>query len=106
MIDIILPVPGIDGCVITNRIRKRVNNEIFVSTEAEAVNRAAFDLALKSLRTMPYIDQVSTDDADPEDQSKQSDYDKSLEKLVTALSMKYRFVEGLTCQYMPFASVL
>ena len=93
MVDIILPVPGIDGCVITKRIRKRVNNEIFVSTEAEAVNRAAFNFALEASRAMPYIDQVSTDDDDPAGQSEQSDYDKSLEKLVTALSMKYQFVK-------------
>lgn len=93
MVDIILPVPGIDGCMITKRIRARASSDSFVSTAANEVNMAAFDLALMSSRTMPYIDQVSTDDDDPADQSEQSDYDKSLEKLVTALSMKYQFVK-------------
>lgn len=93
VVDIILPVPGIDRCMITKRARTRASTDSFVSAAANEVNMAAFDLALKSSSTMPYIDQVTTDDDDPADQPEQSDYDKSLEKLVTALSTKYQFVK-------------
>ena len=79
MIDIALPLPGIDQCVITKSIRKRIERDLFVSATAREVNRAAFDMALDASRTIAFMDQVSTD--------------KSLEKLVTALSMKYQFVK-------------
>lgn len=93
MVDIILPVPGIDGCMITKRVRTRASCDSFVSAAAKEVNMAAFDLALKSLRTMPYIDQVSTDKEEPAAQSEQSDYDKAVNKLTDALSKKYNFIK-------------
>lgn len=93
MVDIILPVPGISGCMITKRIRARASTDSFVSTAANEVNMAAFDLALKSLRTMPHIDQVSTDKEEPADKTEQSDYDKAVNKLTNALSMKYNFIK-------------
>lgn len=93
MIDIALPLPGIDQCVITKSIRKRIERDLFVFATAKEVNMAAFNMALDASRTIAFIEKVSTDKEEPVDQSEQSDYDKSLEKLVTALSMKYQFVK-------------
>lgn len=93
MIDIVLPLPGIDACSITKRISKRIERDLFVPATAREVNRAAFNIALDASRTIAFIDQVSTDEEEPATQLEQSDYDKSLEKLVTALSMKYQFVK-------------
>lgn len=93
MVDIILPVPGIDRCMITKRIRARASTDSFVSAAANEVNMAAFDLALTSSRTIPYIDQISTDDDDPVDQPECSDYDKAVNKLTNALSKKYNFIK-------------
>ena len=93
MIDIVLPLPGIDTCSITKRISKRVERDVFVSATAREVNRAAFNIALDASRTMPYIDQVSTDEEGPATQPDQSDYDKAVNKLTDALSKKYNFIK-------------
>lgn len=93
MIYIVLPLPGIDECVITKRIRKRVNCDLFVSATAREVNRAAFNMALDASRTIAFIEQVSTAKEALSDQSEQTDYDKAQAKLTDALSKKYNFIK-------------
>ena len=93
MIDIVLPLPGIDACSITKRISKRVERDLFVSTTAREVNREAFNMALDASRTIAFIEKVSTAKEVLPAQSEQSDYDKAVNKLTDALSKKYNFIK-------------
>lgn len=90
--DIVLPVPGVNSCAVVSKVKTSISCDTFIDTAAAEVLRAAFNLALESSRTIPRIVQYDTA-AKESDNTEQSDYDKAVDKLVTALSMKYRFVK-------------